>query len=140
MRQRARVIYGAKAGETVAGRWFDERHARKAGEGVRSMRFIVAVYRCVERGDGRLRFVHGGADLERVDVHFRRGQGRLGRPVWEALGVFGVVRIERALADVEDSGDASEEDFGGREERESGVLMLVVVPGEERGEPATCVQ
>ena len=42
MRQRARVIYGAKAGETVAGRWFDERHARKAGEGVRSMRFIVA--------------------------------------------------------------------------------------------------
>ena len=64
----------------------------------------------------------------------------MGRPVWEALGVFGVVRIERALADVEDSGDASEEDFGGREERESGVLMLVVVPGEERGEPATCVQ
>ena len=50
------------------------------------------------------------------------------------------MRIERALADVEDSGDASEEDFGGREERESGVLMLVVVPGEERGEPATCVQ
>ena len=42
MRQRARVIYGAKAGESDAGGWFDGRHARKVGEGIGSMRFIVA--------------------------------------------------------------------------------------------------
>ena len=27
----------------------------------------------------------------------------MGRPVWEALGVLGVVRIERGLADVADT-------------------------------------
>ena len=63
-------------------------------------------------------------------------QRRSGRAVREALGVQRVLRVERALAHAVHGGDTTEEHVRRRTEREPGVLMVVVVPPEERLEPA----
>ena len=56
-------------------------------------------------------------------------QRRLWRAVGEALGVQGVRRVERRLAH---GVHAAEEHLGGREECQAAMLVLVVVPAEER--------
>ena len=68
------------------------------------------------------------------------GQRGARRAVREALGVLGVRGIEGGLARGADGLDATEEDVGGREEREARVMVLVVVPAEEALQPATSLE
>ena len=79
--------------------------------------------------------VHGVAG-ERVDVDGRWGPGHTRRSAREALGVRGEGRVERGLALRGDELHAVVEDLARREEREAGVVMVVVVPREEVGEVA----
>jgi hypothetical protein len=50
-----------------------------------------------------------------------------------------ISHVERGLSDGADLLDAPEEDVGGSEERETRVVMLIVVPPEEWGQPASRV-
>lgn len=87
--------------------------------------------------------VHGhlnGEGFEGVDVYFRGRQRGLGRAVREAARVLRVPGVEGGLAHAVHVGDAAEEHLRGREQREPGVLMVVVVPREEGVEPAACVE
>ena len=58
----------------------------------------------------------------------------------EALRMDAVGGIERELAHGAHRIDATEEDVGRGEEGEAGVVMLVVVPAEEAGQPAATVE
>ena len=73
--------------------------------------------------------------FEGVDVHLCGRQRGLWRAVGEARWVQGVGGVERFLADGVHGWHALEEDVGGREEREAGMVMVVVVPAKERLKP-----
>jgi hypothetical protein len=54
--------------------------------------------------------------------------------------VQGIGAVERWLPRSVQDADAVEEDIGGREKREPGVLMVVVVPPDEILEPSACMK
>ena len=86
--------------------------------------------------DGGVAGERNDEGFERVDMHAGGRQRRPWRAVGEALGVQGVRRVERRLAHGVHRRHAAEEHLGWREEREAGMLVLVVVPAEERAEPS----
>src|SRR5208337_1459987 len=88
---------------------------------------------------GRRRVEGDGARVDRVDAHLVWRQGYAWRGVRKALGMGFVGCVERGLSDGADLIDAAEEDVGGSEEGEAGVVVLVVVPAEEGSQPASRV-
>ena len=86
------------------------------------------------KGGGRRRDAERLCD-EGVDVNRGRRHRDARRAVREPLGVRVVRGVERGLAHGADFFDASEEDVGWREEREAGMMMLVVVPAKEILQP-----
>src|SRR5207244_5979291 len=84
---------------------------------------------------GRLAARSNCQRLERVDVHLRWGQHCLWRAVGKARGMQGECDVERFLPNGMHGGHSFEEDLCRREEREPGVMMVVVVPPEELLEP-----
>jgi hypothetical protein len=64
--------------------------------------------------------------FEGGDVHRCGRQEGFGWAVWKAPGVQRVRGIERLLADGMHGRDALEEDLSGREERQPGMMMVIV--------------
>lgn len=77
---------------------------------------------------------------ERVDVDLGGRHRDVRRAVGETVGMGCVGGIERALAGGAHLLDMPVEHVSGREEREAGVVMLVVVPAEEVPDPRSTVQ
>jgi hypothetical protein len=111
--------------------------SRRIRRGVRRLfrfenRRGVIQRRGVDLGRGAWRAARNNCKgLERVDVHLCGGQRCLRGAVGEARGVHVECEVERFLPDGMHRGHPFEEDFCGREERESGVVMVVVMPPEE---------